>query len=137
MKWRNLREILDRRTHLGVDHPGLDEMPSVHDTVTDGIDILRANGVEIVDDLRRTRPPRQRCSLRLVDPALTTSTVSTRSVRPGPVADLRIVVAVLARIRASPETPVLHGLPQMCGSGSQSGNAIDDVHDEVLRRSSS
>ena len=51
MKWRNLREILDRRAHLVVDHRRLDEMSSVDDAVTDGTDILRANGLEILDDL--------------------------------------------------------------------------------------
>ena len=51
VKWRNLRELLDRRAHLVVDHRRLDEMPSVDDTVTDRTDLLRANGLEILDDL--------------------------------------------------------------------------------------
>ena len=35
------------------------------------------------------------------------------------------------RVRASLEAPIFHRLPQMGSSGSQSRNAIDDVHDEV------
>src|SRR5215208_2326712 len=70
-------------------------------------------------------------SLRLVDPALTTRTTLTRSVRPGPVADGGIVVAVLARVCAGAETRVLHLLAQPAGLARESRHAVDHIEHEV------
>jgi hypothetical protein len=49
VKWRNLREFLDRRAHVVVDQGRLDEMSSVNDAVTDGTDVPWTNRLEILD----------------------------------------------------------------------------------------
>ena len=51
VEWGNLGELLDRRPHRVVDQSGLDEMSSVDDAVTNGTDLLRTNGLEIIGDL--------------------------------------------------------------------------------------
>src|SRR5687768_6278792 len=70
-------------------------------------------------------------SFRLVEPALTTRVAPTRSERPVPVADLGIVVAVLARVGTGEQPPIDHLLPEMCRIHRKAWNAIDDVHDEM------
>src|SRR5688572_27281089 len=70
-------------------------------------------------------------SFRLVEPALTTRTAPTYSERPGPVADLGFVVAVLARVDTGPQPPIHQLLPELRGPRTEAGDAIDHVHDEV------
>src|SRR5438067_2877763 len=67
-------------------------------------------------------------SFRLVEPALTSRTAL---IRPDPVADLRIVLAVLARVGARANPAIAHLLAQAAGTLGQPGNAVDHVHDEV------
>src|SRR5437763_4857215 len=67
-------------------------------------------------------------SFRLVEPALTTRTAL---IRPDPVADLRIVLALLARVGARANPAVAHLLPQPARALGEPGDAIDHVHYEV------
>src|SRR5215211_9286466 len=53
------------------------------------------------------------------------------SVRPGPVAQVRVVLAVLPRPGSRPEALVDHLLAQACRLAGQPWHAVDDVHDEV------
>src|SRR5918995_3154326 len=72
-------------------------------------------------------------SFRLLEPALTTRTrtMLLESGRPGPFADARDVLAVLPRVRTSGDPAVDHELPDVRGSRSESGNAVDHVHDQM------
>src|SRR5438309_3514132 len=67
-------------------------------------------------------------SFRLVEPALTTRTAL---IRPDPVADLRIVLAVLARVGACADSAVAHLLAQPARGFGKPGDAVDHVHDQV------
>ena len=69
-------------------------------------------------------------SLRLVEPALTTRIELTRA-RPGPVADLRVVLAVLARVRARAQARVVHLLPDVRGPLAERRHAVDHVDHEM------
>ena len=66
-------------------------------------------------------------SFRLVEPALTTRIVG----RPRPVADVRRVLAVLARPHARAKARVLHLLAKVRGPLPEARHAVDDVHHEV------
>ena len=104
----------DARADRVVDQRGLDEpRAAVDDAMADGIDLGGANVRRATRRLGHARPSKTRWSFRLVEPALTTRIAPTHSERPGPVADLRIVVAVLARVRACLKPPVDHLLPKM------------------------
>src|SRR3954454_15709778 len=71
-------------------------------------------------------------SFRLVEPALTTRTAATRrSGGPGPVADLRRVLAALTAVRTRLEPPVDHLLAHMVGLPREPGQPVDHVDDEV------
>src|SRR6185437_8684601 len=71
-------------------------------------------------------------SFRLVEPALTTRTAPTRrSGGPGPLADLRRVLAVLAAVRTRLEPPVDHLLAHVVGLAREPREPVDRVDDEV------
>src|SRR5262249_54731534 len=73
-------------------------------------------------------------SFRLLDPALTTSTrieSARSSVRPGPAADRRVVLAVLPGVGAGPHPQVAHQLPDVAGPGGQPRHPVDHVPDQV------
>src|SRR5207248_11675150 len=67
-------------------------------------------------------------SFRLVEPALTTRTVL---IRPDPVANLGIVLAMLARVGACANPAVAHLLAQRARGLGQAGHAVDHVHEQV------
>src|SRR6188508_1821936 len=69
-------------------------------------------------------------SLRLVEPALTTRIEPTPSVRPGPAADLRVILAVLARPCAGAEASVGELLPDAAAPGNPR-QPVERVHGEV------
>src|SRR5262249_10682503 len=68
-------------------------------------------------------------SLRLVEPALTTRMPPL--IRPDPVADLGIVLAVLARVGARADPAVAHLLAQAAARLGEARDTVDHVHDEV------
>src|SRR4051794_26855443 len=75
----------------------------------------------------RSSPASSR-SLRLLEPALTTSTCT--SVGPDPVAHVRRVLAVLTGVLPVPQPFVHHLLPHVRGPAAEARDPVDDVHDE-------
>src|SRR5215831_7295366 len=93
----------------------------------------------------RDSSPSTRDSFKLVEPALTVRTERNASVLPDPVADRRLVVAVVTRPQPAAEALVDHLLPQPRRLRGQPRYAVDDVdhvmeavevieHDHVERR---
>ena len=74
---------------------------------------------------RATSSPSTRCELEARRPRVDDEDVQR------PVADLGVVVAVLARPRPRLEPPVDHLLPEVRGPRRQAGHAVDHVDDEV------
>src|SRR6476661_6044103 len=72
-------------------------------------------------------------SLTLVEPAFTTRTrlMPCVSALPGPVADRRVVLAVLSRVRASTQAGVVHLLADVAGPAAEPRHPVDHVDDEM------
>ncbi len=128
---RDLCGVLDRLAQHVVDQRRLDELsPAVHDPMADGANLIATNGLEGIHRLD--------CVVLVNEVQLETrrSCVDDEnrlhaSERPGPVADVRVVVAVRARVRASFEASVLHCLPEVGGVCGEPRHAIDDVDDQM------
>src|SRR2546421_2428386 len=66
-----------------------------------------------------------------LEPTFRTRTRTGRLVRPGPVAHVRHVLAVIPRVLPVPQSLVHHVLPDVTGARPQPGNPVDDIHHQV------